>query len=609
MVSRLSSLTRHLVVGYHHNVHRHGQFRRGGMIAFQNALITCPSTTLQPQRSYHINLAKETSDDDDDGINNNIHQTKSANNLNDIDSDTLQSYNLLTRRLYRTLLKSAKIGVGTANEGNVIDCNSSIGGSSTDTSLKKDWILLQPPIDQRKYGFAKIVAARRGHTSLSSLLKDDMSNFNCSNKAVKSMNKEEVGISMEILKFIHVQLGGSRYDDLEEYYLGSSLIPDEMDVTKILGKGQYQGASAGKHSDGHYTQFIDDDPERGEGGEEVGDGTKPDNLTIIEAEEDTDDEDEDENEEDYPEVDEWDSDDESDNNEQLELDESILVTSQDLQNAIKIAFRAPLLSQSSSSSTEEKQTTSTIISRRHRDAINACSELSQQLQLWGDKSSIYTDYEHGVRVAVSSCLMMRQGVSKQNRFAYRVRVENIVDVIDEMKKENEGNSGSSSKDAGIEDEKSSDGIENRAVQLLGRSWTILERGPFHKTSTSVLQRLLEEGVITNNGDNVESADDEDINEDEFRVVQTVTEPRTGAVGHLPVLGPGEVFEYMSGADISTPTGAMEGTFHFAKVNMQTTDSAHIGDDVDALTWKSDDERLFDIPVARFGFVADDDIET
>jgi len=283
-----------------------------------------------------------------------------------------------------------------------------------------------------------------------------------------------------------------------------------------------------------------------------------------------------------------------------------------LQNAIKIAFRAPLLSQSSSSSTEERQTTSTIISRRHRDAINACSELSQQLNNWGDKSSVCTDYEHGVRVVVSSSLMMRQGVSKQNRFAYRVRVENIVDVIDEMEK-NEGNnssSGSSEDTVDIEeDNKSIEDIENRAIQLLGRSWTILERGQSHKTSTSVLQRLLEEGVITDTGDNVESADGEDPDKDEFRVVQTVTEPRTGAVGHLPVLGPGEVFEYMSGADISTPTGAMEGTFHFAKVNMQTTDSAHIGDDVDSLTWKSDDERLFDIPVARFGFVVEEDIET
>ena len=73
--------------------------------------------------------------------------------------------------------------------------------------------------------------------------------------------------------------------------------------------------------------------------------------------------------------------------------------------------------------------------------------------------------------------MMRQGVSKQNRFAYRVRVENIMDVIDEMKKKNEGSNSSGSSSEGDAD----------AVQLLGRSWTISERGSLHKTSTSLLQ--------------------------------------------------------------------------------------------------------------------------
>ena len=68
----------------------------------------------------------------------------------------------------------------------------------------------------------------------------------------------------------------------------------------------------------------------------------------------------------------------------------------------------------------------------------------------------------------------------------------------------------------------------------------------------------------------------------------------------------KVFEYMSGADIATPTGAMEGCFHMAIVDMQNTDSAHIGDDVEALHWKSADERLFEMPVARFGFVAEED---
>jgi len=44
----------------------------------------------------------------------------------------------------------------------------------------------------------------------------------------------------------------------------------------------------------------------------------------------------------------------------------------------------------------------------------------------------------------------------------------------------------------------------------------------------------------------------------------------------------------------------------ASVDMQTTDSAHVGDEVEALKWKSNDERRFEIPVGKFGLVADED---
>jgi hypothetical protein len=63
---------------------------------------------------------------------------------------------------------------------------------------------------------------------------------------------------------------------------------------------------------------------------------------------------------------------------------------------------------------------------------------------------------------------------------------------------------------------------------------------------------------------------------------------------------------MSGAELSTPNGSMEGCFHLASVDKQTTDSAHVGDEVEALKWKSNDERRFEIPVGKFGLVADED---
>jgi hypothetical protein len=69
----------------------------------------------------------------------------------------------------------------------------------------------------------------------------------------------------------------------------------------------------------------------------------------------------------------------------------------------------------------------------------------------------------------------------------------------------------------------------------------------------------------------------------------------------------KVFEYMSGAELSTPSGTMEGCFHMASVDMQTTESARVGEDVAALQWKSNDERKFEMPVGKFGLVADEDI--
>ena len=71
----------------------------------------------------------------------------------------------------------------------------------------------------------------------------------------------------------------------------------------------------------------------------------------------------------------------------------------------------------------------------------------------------------------------------------------------------------------------------------------------------------------------------------------------------------QVFEYMSGAELSTPTGTMEGCFHMASVDMQTTESAQVGEDVAAFQWKSNDKRKFEMPVGIFGLVADEDVDS
>lgn len=66
------------------------------------------------------------------------------------------------------------------------------------------------------------------------------------------------------------------------------------------------------------------------------------------------------------------------------------------------------------------------------------------------------------------------------------------------------------------------------------------------------------------------------------------------VGQLPVLRPGQVFEYMSGTDLVNARGVMHGHFYMARVQ-QDTRSAKSGDHVEALTV---DEK-FEAEVAPF----------
>ena len=137
------------------------------------------------------------------------------------------------------------------------------------------------------------------------------------------------------------------------------------------------------------------------------------------------------------------------------------------------------------------------------------------------------------------------------RFAYRIRVENI--------------------------------SPSTTVQLLGRYWHISEEH-----------------------DNPEN--DESSNEP-----IEVDAPYTGAVGQLPVIQPGEVFEYVSGTDLTTPKGVMMGHMYMATVPPQTR-SAKSGDTVTAVTYhgskgssdgtKPEDEKssqttLFHAPVKPF----------
>jgi len=69
-----------------------------------------------------------------------------------------------------------------------------------------------------------------------------------------------------------------------------------------------------------------------------------------------------------------------------------------------------------------------------------------------------------------------------------------------------------------------------------------------------------------------------------------------AVGHLPILQPGQVFEYMSGCDLDTKHGTMSGSFHMAQVDGSTR-SAVTGDPVDVFSETNPD--VFEMPVKEF----------
>ncbi|KAL3785613.1 hypothetical protein HJC23_004761 [Cyclotella cryptica] len=529
-----------------------------------------PPTSILPatgwhhaRRRYHTSLSR---DNDEFSNNNHSIQTLSA--------EEIKRNNLISTRLYRILLKSSSRGVKFANGRNTIHMD------AANDDDDENWILLQPPLDVRKYGHAHIFQVRRGELDSTIAESDDDSseaslNFQPSKKnsfvntALKSTRKEEVGRAMDVLRFVNTSLGGDSDDDLEDYYLGgssSAYCPDtkeegreeenEMnqfgqdDLNKALSA---TGDAAGRHSEGHYTQFLDEDEERGEEGEtDIGSDDEKDEFDSSQHSDDDEKDDEDPN----------------------PCDPSVLVQAKDLRNAVRIAFRAPLKPPSNA---QQQESIYSIITRRHRDAIDASSLLSEQIQTWGDKSSIFVDRKKGVRIVATSSAMhlsnpggIRGG--KKYKFAYRIRVENIND----------------------------DKNKSRAVQLLGRTWNIYE---CRQTKASLLAKLLEDGKLPHK----EDGNDEQQKDIQVRtLVQNVNEPKTGAVGHFPVIRPGEVFEYMSGAELATPTGFMEGCFHMAVVDPESTKSASIGEPVNALLWKENDQRKFEAKVAEFGFVAEEE---
>ena len=296
-------------------------------------------------------------------------------------------------------------------------------------------------------------------------------------------------------------------------------------------------------------------------------------------------------------------------------DESLLVARADLRNAVRLAFRAPARSPTARGA-ERRRPLSAVIARRHDDAVRACARLSEQFARWEGQGSVAVDRARGVRVAATSHLLARHADQGRYTFSYRIRVENIGDMLAEQEQKedearhatrNDGDNQEAPKaEAGAEPD-----LEHRAVQLLGRKWNISElvSPQTSESSSSLLQRLLEEGVLPEPRAAPTAAEDDAgagaaPREAYYRLAHTVNQPRGGAVGHFPVIYPGEVFEYMSGTDLGVPRGVMAGEFCLARVP-DATASAHTGEATAALAWPDDDPRRFRVPVAPFGLVGDE----
>ncbi|MGK3748093.1 MAG: hypothetical protein ACI8RD_000383 [Bacillariaceae sp.] len=219
---------------------------------------------------------------------------------------------------------------------------------------------------------------------------------------------------------------------------------------------------------------------------------------------------------------------------------SCWTTPSHLREAVRIAFR---FSSSSSS----------LHGELHGWAIRAIQILQDQNTIW-DHSSVSVTPDETVRVTATSRFLGTSSsvpitanfspLVPKYRFAYRIRVENV-------------------------------SKNSTTVQLLGRYWCIAEE---------------------RNDDDHDDHDDHDDDDDDDGIVE-VDAPYTGAVGQLPVLKPGQVFEYVSGTELATSAGSMLGHLYMATVPDKTR-SGKSGDNIKAVSTET-----FQAPVKPFRFDA------
>lgn len=194
----------------------------------------------------------------------------------------------------------------------------------------------------------------------------------------------------------------------------------------------------------------------------------------------------------------------------------------------------------------------------------------------------------------------------KHRFCYRIRIENIASspLARATRQDSEHKeSNDDIKEDNTNDMEKTQGEESQEYQhfallpqLLGRTWYIREFQEKNNNNDSEDNGGGDSGNDnTSSGDGIKATATVARRKREF-TKQVVDAPTSGAVGQLPVLQPGHVFEYMSGCELASGFGEMEGSFHFAFVP-SSTKSATLGMHVDACN--NPKYSSFSVPVGRF----------
>lgn len=348
---------------------------------------------------------------------------------------------------------------------------------------------------------------------------------------------------------------------------------------------------------------------------------------------------------------------------------ALFVSCKDLKHALRQSFwRIPFTATTSSSTTSSSWDKQKILLLQ-RQAIDALNILDQQIQQYLYQTSISCDWDRGIRIiATSKCIggshshtmnhhpqpkttsssvatslqphttaataatttatttsspqdsMIPSSREWKYRFAYRIRVEKMNPTVSVA---------SSNQNPSIQ-----------AIQLLGRSWFIVghlndltttgssssstftaqQPNPtvlfdfWNQVQDTIMEEEKEKDEEERNENNSNNDDMITIQKKKKKMktkthieskcldVVTVKAPTTGAVGHLPVLQEGQVFEYMSGCEISTKKGgSMGGCFHFASVDKDTV-SGYVGDPIDA--FQLDPEYKFRVWIHPFGLIVE-----